>query len=500
MELDENREMLECEKKENENKFTRRELNFQLDNKNIKVYVFNKAAENKKVKEEDKEENKEENKEDEKDKKKNESANNPIVKSIEKVAEKNDVSDNKFVELKNNKSKSIAVVMYMQDTAYSKDAEENKEIHIKGASAPSFLAKVIKRIFEILYENNITELIMGHEHGEINNKCHLQIIIIFENVFRKIMKPGALKIIMNDAVVSLLYIQQKTRNSYALKNYCTKERDATIVKKNEIEKFEYKEAEDPFEYIRNNYNKITINEARDKILDCDAQLYFKNSNNIETALKKIIVEEPPVPFSWMPIPEYLKSVYLPDGSSCYDSFNKWYQTYCINGENLERKKALCIYSKDRAMGKSYFVRHLVSHPNYILEFNNTICPKPNLNKGIYKLLLLDDMKIVSDTTKQMWKSLVASEPTTLRGAWVNEEFKERLPCIITTNDIEMVKLFHDDKLFNTQVYIIEIRGYMGAPGTQREDLMRNEFIISEETLDVLRKMNVKNIISSEKNL
>ena len=100
----------------------------------------------------------------------------------------------------------------------------------------------------------------------------------------------------------------------------------------------------------------------------------------------------------------------------------------------------------------------------------------------------------------MWKSLVASEPTTLRGAWLNEEFKERLPCIITTNDIDMVKIFRDDKNFNTQVFIIEIQDYMGEPGTQRDDLTKNEFIISYETSEKLNRMDIKKAYSDNMNL
>ena len=124
-----------------------------------------------------------------------------------------------------------------------------------------------------------------------------------------------------------------------------------------------------------------------------------------------------------------------------------------------------------------------------------------MNKGIYKLLLLDDMNNITTNNKTMWKSLVASEPTTLRGAWLNEDFKERLPCIITTNDIEMVKIFRDDRLFNTQVFIIEITRYMGAPGTQREDLMENEFILTYETSEKLNKIvNPKNMYSNSNNL
>ena len=160
-----------------------------------------------------------------------------------------------------------------------------------------------------------------------------------------------------------------------------------------------------------------------------------------------------------------------------------------------------MYSRQRSMGKSYFVRHLVSDPEYILEFNKTFCFKKNMNKGIYKLLLLDDMNNITTNNKAMWKSLVASEPTTLRGAWLNSEIKERLPCIITTNDIEMIKIFRDEKLFNTQVTIIEITKYMGAPGTQREDLMKTDFILTYETSEKLNHMDTaKNMYINSNNL
>lgn len=474
MELrEEDEEILECEKKENIINYDDRVLKEIIDDKNVEIHVYNK---------------------------KNDGNENVIVSSIKNDAEENDVSDNKYVEMKNNKSKSIGVVMYLQNNKYNNNPESNKEIHIPDSGAPSFLAKVIKYIFEKIYDIGIPEIVVGHEHGEKNNKCHLQIIILFDKPFRKIMKPGALKIKYDNKIICLLYMQQKTKNVFALKNYCKKERDATIVRGNEIKKFEFKEDANPFDYIKENYNKITIEEGRNKILEYDAELYFRNCNNIETALKKIIVEEPPVPFKWMPIPDYLKNYYLPDGSNFYDTFNNWYQIYCINGENMERKKALCLYSSKRSMGKSYFVRHLVPHEDYLLEFNNTLCSKKNINKGVHKLLLLDDMNIINLNNKIMWKSLVASEPTTLRGAWLNEEFKERLPCIITTNDIDMVKIFRDDKNFNTQVFIIEIQNYMGAPGTQRDDLTKNEFIISYETSEKLNRMDIKKAYSENMNL
>ena len=110
-------------------------------------------------------------------------------------------------------------------------------------------------------------------------------------MFRKIMKPGALKIKYDNQFTCLVFMQQKTRNPHALKNYCLKERDATIVKNDEFIKYEPSDDLNPFIYIRDNYNKITMEEARQKLLFTDPKLYFQNCNNFEMAIKNIIVEE-----------------------------------------------------------------------------------------------------------------------------------------------------------------------------------------------------------------
>lgn len=473
MELDENVKLLKCESKELRDRYIEKKYNFDLEDERINVSIFNK--------------------------KEDEDKNNEIINSIHNNSEKNEVSENKYTKV-TNKSKSIGVIMYLQDEEYAKENKENLDIHIRDSASPSILAMIIKKIFELLYNIEVEEFVMGHEHGKLNNKCHLQIVMLFEKPFRKVLSPGALKIKYKNEYTCLLYMQQKTNNVYALKNYCKKDNDTTIIKDGEIRKFELKTDGNVFQYISENRKKLTIDEGREKIIEHDPELYFKNSNNIETGLKKIIVEEPKIPFAWMPIPEYLKTYYLSDNSSFYDTFKKWYDMYCINGENYERKKAICLFSSERAMGKSYFVRHLVSSPEYILEFNNTICWKKNLNKGIYKLLLLDDMRMINENTYTMWKSLVASEFTTLRGAWCNEEYKERLPCIITTNDVKMIAAFILDKAFNTQVTVIEIKKYMGEPGTERKDLMENDFILSYETIQKINQINDKKFYKENQNL
>jgi hypothetical protein len=435
MELDEDKQkVMQCEKEPD--KYEKRIYKFKIEEKDIEVNEFSKKKE---VKDE-----------------------GHIIENIKKNAEENEVSKNEYKPL-TNKSISIGIVVYLEANEYKENPEENANIHIPECQSPSILAPIFKKVFELKYKSNIKELIVGHEHGDINKKCHLQMIVTYKKEFQKKLEPGALKIYVDNKIIKLVYMQQKAKNPHALKNYCKKDRDATIVRGEEYIKFD-KEAYakgDPFMYIYENRDNISKEEARELVIKSDASLYFRNFNNINNAIDKIVCNKPPCEFSWQPVPLYLKNLLLPNGFNFYDVFNEWYTTYCINGEQLERKKALCIYSEKRSMGKSYFVRHLVPHEDYLLEFNNTICQKKNLGKGIYRLLLLDDMKIISEANMAMWKSLVASEPTTLRGAWVNEEYNERLPCIITTNDIEMVRIFRDHKLFNTQVIILEITEYMG---------------------------------------
>lgn len=473
MQLNEDNEKLECEDKK---EYAMKKYTYEIDEKEAIVYDFFKD-------------------------KKDKSEVNEIGNKINTISEESEISDNKYVKVKNSKL-SIGVVFYMEPKDYNKEAKENENIHIPNSASPSPLALIIKKLFEDKYGTEITELVAGHEHGTENKKCHLQTIITFKKNFNKTLNPGAVKINYNGIITRLIYMQQKAKNPFALKNYCKKDLDATLVTGEEYKLFKKEECGkgDPFVYIYENRNTITKEEAKELVIKSDAGLFFRNYNNINNAIEKIVVNLPPVPFSWQPIPEYLKNVFLPNGFNFYDVFNEWYQKYCINGEGLERKKAICLYSEKRSMGKSYFVRHLVSHPDYLLEFNNTICPKKNLGKGIYKLLLLDDMKIMNEGNMAMWKSLVASEPTTLRGAWVNEEYNDRLPCVVTTNDIEMVRIFRDHKLFNTQVIILEISEYMGAPGTFREDLGKYEFYISDKTANKINKLEGRKYFQENNNL
>ena len=92
---------------------------------------------------------------------------------------------------------------------------------------------------------------------------------------------------------------------------------------------------------------------------------------------------------------------------------------------------------------------------------------------------------------QTWLSLVASQPTTLRDCYVNQKFDLKLPCIITTNSVDMVMQFVTNPLFNTQVIVVEIDKYMGPPGTYREELYKQNIFLGEKTRRELLKSELR---------
>jgi hypothetical protein len=98
-----------------------------------------------------------------------------------------------------------------------------------------------------------------------------------------------------------------------------------------------------------------------------------------------------------------------------------------------------------------------------------------------RLLILDDMNYMGGGDKvEMWKALVAGEPTSIREAYVNYEWDFRVPCIITTNQRSLVKYLASSEMFKTQVMFYEVTEYIGPEGTRPEDIDKVEMMVSDE--------------------
>ena len=401
-----------------------------------------------------------------------------ITYFLNDVASSNGIADNKIKKIKNN-TKTIGMVFYMNG-GYSDDTEHNHTIHIPYAINPVIYTKIINVFVSNFLGVGVRQIICGHEHGDQNGKCHLQVAVVFESKIRKNILPGRIVVSKNGVkVTELLFMQQSARSSFKLKEYCKKDGDYALLNPDlELNIIKNKKDEmDVFKTIVENKDILTKDEAYELLQHKSSRDYFVCNANVNKALDSLIVDKLPE-FKWI-LPNYLNDFTVPAGSmrvSFWKIFYDWFSENCLK-EKI-RKTALCLYSKNRGLGKTMFVRSLVNDSRYILEYNNTFVNKNLKDEDQYKLLLLDDMKDISSYNEQTWRSLVASQKTTIRDAYCNEIYDLCLPCIITTNSIKLVTRFVKDNLFNTQVIVVEIDKYMGPPETYDPSLYEKKYYLS----------------------
>ena len=410
-----------------------------------------------------------------------------IKKEIEEVVEENYVSNNKKVLLISNKSFCIGVVCYMEKDKYS-NKEDNKDIHFPYTPNPEIYPDIIKNIFEYLSGKKIKKIVVGHEHGKENNKCHLQCCIFFKEQLQKKIYPSYFILKVNGVEYKVLYMQQKARNAYAMENYCKKEGDFSEYVAEPIDLVKNDKGKvQAFATIVKNKGLMSQEDIENLLFTYDPRSMFTNYRNISQVIPKFSSDLIGEEFQWV-LPKHLDEYTIPTTDKYGEPkrvkfmpiFLKWFNENCNCGDQFKRKKALCLYSKHRSLGKTEFAKRLVNDPKYLLMFSNTFTSFDATNK---KLLLLDDMAIIQNNQKEMWKNLVAGVDTTIRGCYINIEYKANLPCIITTNNLDMVYIFATDNMFNTQVVIIEVDTYMGPEGTKPDNLFKVEQYFSKKTLE-----------------
>lgn len=409
--------------------------------------------------------------------------------TIARIVSPNSVSDNELVQIKNN-STSVGMVFYAEKKYES--PEEEKHNHIPFAEVPQLYPQIIAKISELGINRNPTQVIVGHEHGDKNSRCHLQTCLLFDKPITQILNPGRITVIVEqETSFVLLFMQQKGRNSKALQTYCKKAKNYTTLKPEIQEQNQPKG--NPYATLLSQTNEMDRTEAELFLKNKTPRDYFTSFSNVQKALDVTFFDKLP-PFEW-------KQPYIPENLTVYatekiklpfsDIFNKWFNDYCLK-EGAYRRKALCLFSHKRNMGKSCFARSLVNDQRYLLEFNNTFC-ETKIGNGEHspRLLLLDDMTDITPQTAQCWKSLIASQKTTIRGAYVNKLFNYSLPCIITTNSRKILTIMTLDPLYNTQVVLVEIENFMGPPNTYKKAFNTVERFLSPTSLEIAKMEEIK---------
>lgn len=385
-----------------------------------------------------------------------------------------DVNDSETVEIEPYRlnQKSLGVVVYGTKTYYKETFEENKEIHLP--LKENFHIH-LKNIFEEeLKTPEISQIVVGHEHGGKKNKCHYQAFIEFSKVSRNTIKPFT----TTREGFEFLIMVQKAKNKLKLINYCQKEKDFTALYPEKlINTVKDGKKTDAFKTIFMNREKFeTKEEALDLALYLETKTGMLQFNNLQKSIDYLIKPKLP-PFAWN-FPERIKEK--------YPEIHSWFIKNClIDPREFQRRKALVLYSAERAMGKTTFAKELVPHEDYYIIFRNTFTIDQLQKKKEARLLIMDDMVPYTSQTKETWKALFSGEKTSIRDAYLNSEFNFNIPCILTTNNKNLFLNLMCENEFKYQAVFIEIKEYLGPEGSEPEQFRTFEANISQEMSEAL---------------
>lgn len=422
-----------------------------------------------------------------------ESNDNPVEVEQIQISEEFNYIDNenevgsiqREVPRSGTKKKAFGVVIYGDRTIYTNDINTNKNIHIHGEeeNKNNHIKKVIEtleNIFKNKYQLQVNNIILGHEHGTTNGKCHYQIVVELKEETQKNIMPGKFKI----GEKNHIFMAQKARNNHALKQYCKKDGDVYSLR--EVEKIKYiykinKKGEettqvDPYATAHNNPH-LTAEEKMGLIIRHDPRTATCNYKNIEYCFQKTSEEIVPE-FEWK-FPDRMMT------DSRYSIIKSWFFNYC-QPANMDRRKALVIHGY-RGSGKSRFAEELVNHPVYRVSFSGNF-NNENVKGKKPELLILDDINHYNDQNKEAWKRLCVGQPTNIRDAYTNLHWPYSVPCIIVTNNKNLFANLMLEEEFRTQCifYNIGEGAYIGPEGTQPEKINTVESDLTAEMAEFIQ--------------
>lgn len=162
---------------------------------------------------------------------------------------------------------------------------------------------------------------------------------------------------------------------------------------------------------------------------------------------------------------------------------QWFFKYCIpEPDFISRRRGLVLMGFRRAKGKTTMIKSFFNNKsedsfnNHCYYVVNDFAAKDKeiKNKDI-RLLLLDDYDMTGTSSTyynkdNVLKQASTGQPFPIRNAYLNDFYKWRTPCVLTSNKIENLKYFYRkeetlNQITNNFVFAY-IPNYIGPPGTE----------------------------------
>lgn len=415
-----------------------------------------------------------------------------------------DLPAKKFYINEKLNTKCLGIVIYMDKSRYTNEPEKDKHIHFPFNNKAFGL--VILKWFESLIPNQKPkELIVNHEHGDQNKKCHKQIFIKFNSKIQCHLRPSYFD--LNNQ--RYLCMGQAANSEVKLRNYCMKKDEVT---KERFFAFDFSAQLKIQEYIDlvekdgiNELNEAQIkmkDQTLDKLFEVEklddktyCELYKeagphaksimirdrKNILELRSVFDKIKAESKE--YTWH-FPQYAidyTGTHVDNLSRVYSSCYKWFNKYCVNNDPNDhslnsRKKALLIFGL-RRKGKTTFIKSFIEDintdvaksPAIVYCRQNITAKNFMLKEDSAKLLILDDIHFI-DKQKEMIKALMVGETVNIESKFVdNYIWSKSIPCVILTNNPYLYHYLTTSIEFKTELHYIATSCYLGPEGSEPVD-------------------------------
>lgn len=368
-------------------------------------------------------------------------------------------------------NKSFAIAIYAEEKPYESALLLGYELVDFHLDTPQEeILDNILLIFKNNYFETPLEITVGHEHGKITNKCYYQVCVFLSKYLQKIMEPFSFTSLSGKKYIGLF---QTTMNSHSIRNY-TKKPNLTVWKDSVADG-----------YI-GVHSGMSVSDFSDHLKKSSMRDFLHYGDRMITNFVSLVQEREIPEFSWV-IPSHFHAEEFKNEIFVTEILN-WVEDYCY--QNPMRKKALCLISEERGLGKTFFSKRLVNDPEYFIYDRNTLNAENFKIKPKARLIILDEIEF-RECDRQMWKALVAGEETNIRTPYNNYKFDNGLPCIICTNSIGLLSKWYLDTDFNTQVVFVEITKYMGPKGTRPAEISQIEAFLSPDTLMKINEFKKK---------